>query len=101
MGFFSLAKLGAVAGCIQLALAAPASLHARQDGNCANTATSRQCWGGGYYIGTDSETSWPDTGVTKSYTLEITNVTMAPDGTERRVFAINGQYPGPTIEAGT
>lgn len=33
------------------------------------------------------------------YTLEITNTTMAPDGYSRMVFAINGQYPGPTIEA--
>jgi hypothetical protein len=24
---------------------------------------------------------------------------MAPDGTERLVMAINGQYPGPTLHA--
>lgn len=70
------------------------------NGDCENTASTRQCWGGGYYIGTDAETSWPTTGVTRSYVLEITNTTLAPDGTERPVFAINGQYPGPTIEAG-
>ena len=155
----SLARIGAVAGCIQLASAAPFDFgtlfdnffvhergrshtdHSSQrgsffkttktssssssqtsssasttvvaaenaeataaaviiDGSCANTASTRQCWGGGYYIGTDAETSWPNTGVIRTYTLEVTNITMAPDGTERQVFAINGQYPGPTIEAG-
>lgn len=132
MGKIPILRIGAVAGCVQLAMGAPLSgigavfdalfSHERQhsgahaspakrsptstdaattiDGNCANTASTRQCWGGGYYIGTDSETSWPNTGVTRSYTLEITNITMAPDGTERQVFAVNGQYPGPTIEAG-
>lgn len=149
MGIIPLAKLTAVAACLQLASAAPfdffgqsfgfgrgsfsgsgrAPNHGQSsgrnngqsssattsstaassiatststviDGNCANTASTRQCWGGGYYIGTDAETSWPTTGVTRSYTLEITNITLSPDGTERTVFAINGQYPGPTIEAG-
>lgn len=82
------------------ATAVASSASAGIDAYCANTATTRQCWGGGYYIGTDAETSWPTTGVTRSYTLEITNTTLAPDGTERPVFAINGQCPGPTIEAG-
>lgn len=36
----------------------------------------------------------------KKYTLDVVNITLAPDGTERMVFAVNGQFPGPTIEAG-
>lgn len=31
--------------------------------------------------------------------LDITNTTMAFDGVARPVMVINGQYPGPTIEA--
>jgi len=31
--------------------------------------------------------------------LEVTNTTMAPDGIERVVLSINGQVPGPVIEA--
>ncbi|KAL1651517.1 laccase, multicopper oxidase, benzenediol:oxygen oxidorectuctase [Didymella pomorum] len=42
---------------------------------------------------------WPTTGVLRKYHLEITNITMAPDGFERPVSVFNGQYPGPTIEA--
>lgn len=33
------------------------------------------------------------------YSLEITNTTMAPDGFERMVYAVNGQIPGPVITA--
>ena len=38
---------------------------------------------------------WPDTGKTVKYHLTITNSTGAPDGFERPMFLINGQYPGP------
>ncbi len=34
------------------------------------------------------------------YNLEITNTTGAPDGVERLMMLVNGQFPGPTIEAG-
>lgn len=66
---------------------------------CTNSPTSRQCWGNGYDINTDFDTAWPDTGKTVSYDFTITNETMAPDGFSRPVFAINGQYPGPVVEA--
>ncbi|RDW88368.1 hypothetical protein BP6252_00400 [Coleophoma cylindrospora] len=66
---------------------------------CTNGPNSRQCWTDSFSIATDSETSWPVTGKTVSYHLEITNTTLAPDGTPKRMMAINGQYPGPTIEA--
>lgn len=64
---------------------------------CSNGATSRSCWGA-YNINTDYSTSWPITGVTKSYTFHITNTTLSPDGTPKQVLAVNGQIPGPTIE---
>lgn len=67
--------------------------------SCTNSPTSRNCWTSGYDIDTDFDTDWPTTGNTVSYDLTITNTTLAPDGYERQVFAINGQYPGPTIYA--
>ena len=71
----------------------------RQDQACANTALTRQCWSNGYSIATNYDKSWPTTGKVVSYNLEITNTTVAPDGTPREVFVINGQFPGPVITA--
>ena len=36
------------------------------DPSCINGPSTRQCWGGGYSITTDSETEWPVTGRTVS-----------------------------------
>ena len=69
------------------------------DSSCTNGPFTRQCWGGGYSIATDYDAVWPNTGRVVSYTLEITNTTMAPDGKPRLVMAVNGQFPGPTIIA--
>jgi FtsP/CotA-like multicopper oxidase with cupredoxin domain len=33
------------------------------------------------------------------YTLDITNTTVAPDGRPRIALLVNGQLPGPLIEA--
>ncbi|KAF2090214.1 multicopper oxidase [Saccharata proteae CBS 121410] len=66
---------------------------------CIFSATSRDCWSAGFNILTDFDAKFPTTGKTVTYDLEITNVTMSPDGTPRNVFAINGQYPGPTLIA--
>ncbi|KAF2267368.1 laccase-1 [Lojkania enalia] len=41
----------------------------------------------------------PDTGVTREFWFDVTNTTIAPDGVERIVLAVNGSVPGPTIEA--
>ncbi|KAI5366534.1 putative multicopper oxidase, type 1, carbohydrate binding module family 20, cupredoxin [Septoria linicola] len=66
---------------------------------CTNGPDSRGCWNGGFDIDTDFDQDWPVTGRTVSYDFTITNTTLAPDGFERLVYAINGQYPGPTIYA--
>ncbi|PPJ53188.1 hypothetical protein CBER1_11893 [Cercospora berteroae] len=66
---------------------------------CTNGPNSRGCWSGGFDIDTDFDQDWPETGRTVSYDFTITNTTMSPDGFERLVYAINGQYPGPTIYA--
>ncbi|KAK3116658.1 laccase, multicopper oxidase, benzenediol:oxygen oxidorectuctase [Teratosphaeriaceae sp. CCFEE 6253] len=66
---------------------------------CTNGPNSRNCWSGGLDINTDFDNNWPSTGRTVSYTWSITNTSLAPDGFKRPVFAINGQYPGPLVEA--
>ncbi|KAF1813390.1 hypothetical protein P152DRAFT_395179 [Eremomyces bilateralis CBS 781.70] len=72
------------------------SLQSRQ--SCENSPTSRECWGQ-YSIDTDYYTVFPDTGVTREYWLVAQNVTISPDGYERKALVINGTMPGPTIEA--
>jgi len=67
--------------------------------NCVNTATNRSCWTRGYDINSNPETTWPNTGRIVRYNLEVQNLTLAPDGVSRPVYAINGQFPGPTIKA--
>ena len=70
------------------------------DSSCKNGALTRSCWGNGYSIATDFDQKHPTTGNTVSYNLEITNTTCNVDGTEDQpCYLINGQYPGPTIEA--
>lgn len=41
----------------------------------------------------------PNTGVIRSYNFTITNTTLSPDGVPRTMLLVNGQFPGPTIEA--
>lgn len=71
------------------------SLGRRQtaDPACTNTANTRACWSSGFSIATDFDAKYPDTGRDITYNLEITNTTtLSPDGVNRRVLAINGQY---------
>ncbi|PPJ50459.1 hypothetical protein CBER1_06755 [Cercospora berteroae] len=67
---------------------------------CKNAPNTRACWSSGFTIATDFDAKSPNTGRDVVYNLEITNSTdMAPDGFNRIVMAINGQYPGPTLYA--
>jgi hypothetical protein len=66
---------------------------------CTNGPTTRDCWDETFSLDTDFDSNFPTTGRTVTYDWTITNMTMAPDGFERAVFAVNGQYPGPAIEA--
>jgi FtsP/CotA-like multicopper oxidase with cupredoxin domain len=63
-----------------------------------NTATTRTEWCD-FSIDTDYTTEVPDTGVTREYWFELTDVTVAPDGVSRVAMAVNGSIPGPTIFA--
>ncbi|KAH7043767.1 laccase-1 precursor [Macrophomina phaseolina] len=74
------------------------SLPAPEDG-CLFSKDARNCWRDNFNIDTDFDERFPTTGKTVTYNLEITNTTMAPDGIERVVMAVNGQYPGPTLIA--
>lgn len=48
--------------------------------------------------GADSS-GMPDTGVTRYYNFTVSYQTIAPDGVQKDGIVINGQYPGPLIEA--
>lgn len=63
-----------------------------------NTASTRSEWCD-FSIDTNYTTTAPDTGVTREYWFELTDVTVSPDGYERSAIAINGSIPGPTIIA--
>ncbi|EXJ83398.1 hypothetical protein A1O1_07020 [Capronia coronata CBS 617.96] len=56
-------------------------------------------WGSRTANNTDPYTNPPVTGVVRKYNFVIERAVMAPDGVERDVIVINGQFPGPTIEA--
>ncbi|PVH69665.1 multicopper oxidase [Cadophora sp. DSE1049] len=63
-----------------------------------NVQTNRSAWGP-YDIKTDYAYVVPQTRVTREYNFIITNTNIAPDGFERPGMVINGQYPGPLVEA--
>ncbi|KAF4984855.1 hypothetical protein FZEAL_8 [Fusarium zealandicum] len=91
---------------LSLAIAAPlhalpepidAQVHGR--GPCSgNTPSTRDQWCG-FDINSDYYKVIPDTGVTREYWLEISEVVVALDGVERTAQAVNGTIPGPTIFA--
>lgn len=63
-----------------------------------NTPTTRSQWCD-FDISTDYWIEPVDTGVTKEYWLDLSDVTVAPDGRSRSAMAINGSIPGPTLFA--
>ncbi|KAM0492361.1 hypothetical protein ACHAP6_008713 [Verticillium nonalfalfae] len=63
-----------------------------------NTPATRSEWCD-HSIDTDWWTEAVDTGVTREYWLELTDVNVAPDGVNRTAMAVNGSIPGPTIFA--
>lgn len=64
-----------------------------QDPACKNGPLTRACWQNGFSIATDFDNKLPPAGRTVMYDLEITNTThLAPDGFQRFVMAVNGQY---------
>ncbi len=80
------------------AAATPLLKNEKRSACTGNTADDRTTWCD-YSIDTDYTTEVPDTGVTREYWFELTDVTVAPDGYSRPAVAINGSIPGPTIIA--
>ncbi|KAK7419376.1 hypothetical protein QQX98_003328 [Neonectria punicea] len=76
----------------------PSSLLSRATACDGNTASTRSEWCD-YSIDTDYTTKAVDTGNTREYWLELTDVTVAPDGVSRSAMAVNGSIPGPTLFA--
>lgn len=56
-------------------------------------------WGTKTANNTNPYNSPPNTGVIRPYNFEISRGKIAPDGYEREGLLINGQFPGPLIEA--
>jgi FtsP/CotA-like multicopper oxidase with cupredoxin domain len=56
-------------------------------------------WGNMTYNPNAPNDILPDTGVTRSYHFDVAPGVLAPDGYEHEMLLINGQYPGPLIEA--
>lgn len=56
-------------------------------------------WGSATANGTNPYEESPNTGVIRSYHFTIARGYKAPDGVRKSVLLINGQFPGPTIEA--
>ncbi|APA07098.1 hypothetical protein SS1G_04196 [Sclerotinia sclerotiorum 1980 UF-70] len=56
-------------------------------------------WGSLTAGGNNPYTSAPSTGVIRYYDFTVTRGTIAPDGYAKQVILVNGQFPGPAIEA--
>lgn len=56
-------------------------------------------WGQSTANNTNYYNTTPNTGVTRYYDFEISAGRIAPDGVFKDGILVNGQFPGPTIEA--
>lgn len=72
---------------------------AKHNPGFSNGPSHRGHWQSGYDINTNPDSKWPDTGVTRKWTLRIQNTTLSPIGIPKQMLVVNGQFPGPLIEA--
>ncbi|KAI1263856.1 multicopper oxidase [Xylariaceae sp. FL1019] len=56
-------------------------------------------WGSKTAGNSDPYTAAPTTGITRHYDFNISRGLIAPDGYEKHVILVNGQFPGPMIQA--
>ncbi|PQK16678.1 hypothetical protein BB8028_0006g09970 [Beauveria bassiana] len=96
--WLSLAAASASASACAAKTPVAADISSIDHENCKHGPNSRGCWGD-YSINTNYYNQAPDTGVTREYWFVVENITMAPDGYEQHVLAINRSIPGPLIEA--
>ncbi|CAK7236310.1 laccase, multicopper oxidase, benzenediol:oxygen oxidorectuctase [Sporothrix curviconia] len=103
----ALAIVPSLLGSAFLAHAAPSGMPRGADAvahraSSCNTASNRACWTTGFDINTDYDAKTPITGVTRHYTLVVTEETnwTGPDGEVKGlVMLVNGSIPGPVIQA--
>ncbi|KAF2201578.1 putative extracellular dihydrogeodin oxidase/laccase [Delitschia confertaspora ATCC 74209] len=93
--FNDLFKIGI---CLLPILGVTASPQSTQSPKCVHSAKNRQCWRDGFDINTDYDFKVPP-GKLREYDFTISQKEIAPDGYKFLGTVINGQYPGPTIEA--
>jgi hypothetical protein len=55
-------------------------------------------WGRDTTRNTDAYHNSPNTGRTRKYDFTLQKKLLSPDGFEKDMIVVNGQYPGPTIE---
>ncbi|KAK3315164.1 multicopper oxidase-domain-containing protein [Apodospora peruviana] len=75
------------------------SVPARAAGSCTNGPRTRNCWKPGFDIHTDYTALKAPNGKLVEYDLTISQAIISPDGYEKLGMVVNGQYPGPLIEA--
>ncbi|KAF8543120.1 multicopper like protein [Trichophaea hybrida] len=64
-----------------------------------NPMSSGFPWGTRTASNSNPYTDAPYTGVTRDYNFVISSMTLQPDGVSKDMIVVNGQFPGPTIEA--
>ena len=64
----------------------------------SNSTTTGIPWGNATVSNRNPENP-PNTGITRFYDLTISRGVLSPDGVNRSMLLINGQFPGPLIEA--
>ena len=64
-----------------------------------NSAPYEIPWGQRNCTNTDPYREAPDTGVKRIYKFTISRNVLAPDGYEKSLILVNGQFPGPVIQA--
>jgi FtsP/CotA-like multicopper oxidase with cupredoxin domain len=56
-------------------------------------------WGSLTAENSNPESDAPFTGVTREYKFTVERAVISPDGVQKEALLINGQFPGPLIEA--
>lgn len=102
-----LTGLVSVSLLLSLTVAAPApaleisEIETRAASTC-NTPSNRACWTDDFNLQTDYETSTPPAGSNRTFNWELTerdNFETADGRILPKVMLVNGQFPGPTLQA--
>ena len=64
-----------------------------------NPSASQYPWGNKNVSNSHPYKDAPDTGITRHYHFVVSRAQLAPDGYQKNMILINGQFPGPLIQA--